>query len=377
MKYSFFILVIIVFFLANYWIFNRIYSLFCPSMVLKIVLIILAIFLSTSFLISNFFEGQLPFAVTSIFAKIGSSWFFIVLYLALIFGLQELLILIGKTGLLPTSFVQFVSRGNKLLTILELVFVCGIFTYGYINYTHKKRTHITYKLKKDIPGFKPLRIVLLSDMHLGYTIGETELKKWLNQINDEKPDIILVAGDLLDSSVKAVNRPEIINLLKQLQSKYGTYACLGNHEYISTNGNIHNTDDFYRKSNIHLLRDQAQLVDNIYIIGRDDRMNNNRQSIQQLTDTLDQSKLWIVLDHQPYNLELAEDAGVDLQFSGHTHQGQLWPISLITKALYEKDYGLLEKGTSTFYISSGMGIWGGKFRIGTDSEYVVFDITKD
>lgn len=185
-------------------------------------------------------------------------------------------------------------------------------------------------------------------MHLGYTIGEDELKQWLTQINDEKPDIILIAGDLLDSSVKAVDRPEITNLLKQLQSKYGTYACLGNHEYISTDAHINQTDDFYTKSNIHLLRDEHELMNNVYIIGRDDKMNPNRQSIKQLTDTLDSSKLWIVLDHQPYNLELAEEAGVDLQFSGHTHQGQVWPISLITKALYEKDYGLLEKGESTF-----------------------------
>ena len=377
MKYSFFIIIFLILFSANYWIFQRIYTLFNPSMILKIFLIVLAIFLSTSFLISHFFESQLPFQVNSILSKIGSSWIFIILYIAIIFGIQELFILIGKTGILPDVIVKFVSRGNKLLTIIELVLVFAIFSYGYYNYMHKKRVHITYKVKKGIDNFQPLRIVLLSDMHLGYTIGEDELKTWLTQINDEKPDVILIAGDLLDSSVKAVDRPEITNLLKQLQSKYGTYACLGNHEYISTDAHINQTDDFYTKSNIHLLRDEHELIDNIYIIGRDDKMNSNRQSIKQLTDSLDSSKLWIVLDHQPYNLELAQEAGVDLQFSGHTHQGQVWPISLITKALYEKDYGLLEKGESTFYISSGMGIWGGKFRIGTNSEYVVIDVVKD
>ena len=377
MKYSFFILIIIFFFGANYWIFQRIYTLFNPSIVLKIVFIVLAIFLSTSFLISNFFEEYLPFPMTSLLAKIGSSWFFIVLYFAIIFGIQELCILIGKIGVFPDVIVRFVSRSNKFLTVIELIFVFAIFSYGYYNYMHKKRTHITYKVKKDIPDFEPFRIVLLSDMHLGYTIGETELRKWLNQINDEKPDLILIAGDLLDSSVKAVDRPEITNLLSQLQSKYGTYACLGNHEYLSTGAHIDQTNDFYKKSNIHLLRDDDTLINDVYVIGRDDRMNSDRKTIKQLTDSLDRNKLWIVLDHQPYNLELAQEAGVDLQFSGHTHQGQVWPISIITNAIYEKDYGLLEKGLSTFYVSSGMGIWGGKFRIGTNSEYVVVDVVKD
>lgn len=127
MKYSFFIIIFLILFSANYWIFQRIYTLFSPSMILKIILIVLAIFLSTSFLISHFFESQLPFQVNSILSKIGSSWIFIILYIAIIFGIQELFILIGKTGILPDVVVKFVSRGNKLLTIIELVFVFAIF----------------------------------------------------------------------------------------------------------------------------------------------------------------------------------------------------------------------------------------------------------
>jgi predicted MPP superfamily phosphohydrolase len=99
--------------------------------------------------------------------------------------------------------------------------------------------------------------------------------------------------------------------------------------------------------------------------------------LKQLTDPLDKTKPIIVLDHQPYNLEDAEAAGIDLQLSGHTHRGQIWPISCITDAMYEKSHGYLKKGNSHIYVSSGLGLWGGKFRIGTQSEYVVIDLKSD
>ena len=85
----------------------------------------------------------------------------------------------------------------------------------------------------------------------------------------------------------------------------------------------------------------------------------------------------IVLDHQPYNLDCAETAGIDFQLSGHTHRGQVWPISWITDYIYECSWGSHQRGNTQFYISSGLGIWGGKFRIGTQSEYVVATLTSD
>ena len=86
------------------------------------------------------------------------------------------------------------------------------------------------------------------------------------------------------------------------------------------------------------------------------------------------NKYTILLDHQPYHLEQAEQSGIDFQFSGHTHEGQVWPISLITHSTYECDFGPWQRGDTQYYISSGLGIWGGKFRIGTRSEYLVVNI---
>ena len=84
----------------------------------------------------------------------------------------------------------------------------------------------------------------------------------------------------------------------------------------------------------------------------------------------------ILLDHQPYHLDEAEKNGIDFQFSGHTHYGQVWPVSWVTDAIYEDAFGPLRKGATQYYVSSGVGIWGGKFRIGTRSEYVVLTVVK-
>ncbi len=138
---------------------------------------------------------------------------------------------------------------------------------------------------------------------------------------------------------------------------------------------------FYREAGITLLRDSVANISNLRIIGRDDRTNPHRKSLKEilasaeLGDKQVESPFTILLDHQPYHLEEAEQNGIDFQFSGHTHHGQVWPISWGTDALYEDAYGSLQKGKTQYYVSSGMGIWGGKFRIGTQSEYVVLTLT--
>jgi len=145
-------------------------------------------------------------------------------------------------------------------------------------------------------------------------------------------------------------------------------ACLGNHEYYAGQPN---SLGFYEKAGIRLLRDEVLQMGNLAIVGRDDRTNFKRKAVKALTAGIDSSKYVILLDHQPYHLEDAEQNGVDFQLSGHTHHGQVWPISWITESIYECAFGSHQRGNTRYYVSSGIGIWGGKFRIGTRSEYVV------
>lgn len=380
MKFPFFIIIILaIYILANYYVFHRIWLAMPPNGVLRTLLIALAIVTSVSWIVAVALGESLPIAITSLLYTIGTSWMFIVIYFVMVFLFQDLVLLLNKvTNVVPTKLILQFSKENWLGMLFTISFITLLMVGGYLRYNWKTRVHLPIQLSKtlvaDSISNKPLRIVMVSDLHLGYTIGKKELRRWITLINNEKPDLILIAGDLVDSSLRPVLDEDMARELRTLSAPKGIYACMGNHEYIG-GGDVRKMEQFYKDSNIHLLRDTAVEVDSsFYIIGRDDRTNGNRKELSELVANLDQSKPKILLDHQPYSLEQAEENGIDLQFSGHTHKGQIWPISLITKYLYEIDHGYLQKGNSHIYVSSGLGIWGGKFRIGTQSEFVVIDL---
>ena len=122
------------------------------------------------------------------------------------------------------------------------------------------------------------------------------------------------------------------------------------------------------------MRDSFININGITIIGRDDYTNMRRDELDKITQGVDKTSFTVLMDHQPTKLNDAVSNGIDFQLSGHTHRGQVFPISIITDAIFELSHGYMKKGNTHFYTSSGIGIWGGKFRIGTRSEYLVLDI---
>ncbi|GAB6394777.1 MAG: metallophosphoesterase [Bacteroidales bacterium] len=248
-----------------------------------------------------------------------------------------------------------------------VLLVGGCLAGGYIHYLHKKRVELALTVNKEMAA--PLKIVAVSDLHLGYGIGKKEFETWLPLINNERPDVVLIAGDLADGNMRPLFEGDFAGSLRKIRAKYGVYAVLGNHEYI---GNVEKSINFFRSAGITLLRDSVVLVDNrFYIAGRDDRSNRKRKTLEDLIAPADKPLPVILLDHQPVDLAAAERNRVDLQISGHTHHGQVWPVSWITEWLFERAYGYLKKGDTHVYVTSGLGLWGGKFRIGSSSEYVV------
>jgi predicted MPP superfamily phosphohydrolase len=249
------------------------------------------------------------------------------------------------------------------------IFVAGIALLagvGNVVYHNKKRVEIDLTLDKTT---SPLKIVAISDLHLGYGIGTGELGRWVDMLNAERPDLVLIAGDAIDTNVEPLHERGFAEVFRRFDAKYGVYAVPGNHEYIA---GIDKSLAFLQEAGVEVLRDSvATVADALYIVGRDDHANKQRQPLAALTAPLDNSRPILVLDHQPSYLEEAAEAGVDFQISGHTHYGQVWPISWITKSIFEQPHGYLRKGDTQYWVSSGLGIWGGKFRLGTRSEYVV------
>lgn len=305
---------------------------------------------------------SLPLWLARACYETGNSVVFILLYTVLAFLLLDLGRLIG---IVPKAWLYHNSVTSAVLVVL----LAGVFTYGYFNYMDKRRHAI------DLPTTKTaatgMKMVLMSDLHLGYHNGRRELARWVDMVNAERPDVVLLAGDILDGSLRPVVEEGMASELRRIKAP--VYAVFGNHEYYA---GVDGAADFYRKAGITLLRDSIVTLGNVVFVGRDDRSNRHRKSLSALMRGVDKTKYMVLLDHQPYHLEKAERAGVDFQFSGHTHRGQLWPVSLITDAVYECSYGPWRRGHTQYYVSSGMGIWGGKFRIGTCSEYVVATICR-
>lgn len=323
--------------------------------------IIIALLLGCfSMLFVNFSFGLERFSlpVARVIYAIGTSSIFVLLYLFMLFLVLDLGHLLH---LVPNSFLRNSAVGSWSVLAIMLT----IFVYGNLHYYNKVRQPLQLTTTKPLP--KPVKMVMISDLHLGYHNTRADFEKWVGLINAEKPDLVLITGDIIDISHKPVMEENMAEVFRQIQAPI--YACLGNHDYYAGEPK---SEQFIRESGIHLLKDSCiTLPQGITLIGRDDRTNMRRTSVKALVSKADLSKYTILLDHQPYRLEEAQQCNIDFQFSGHTHYGQVWPISWIEDRLYEDAFGPLQKGNTHYYVSSGIGIWGGKFRIGTHSEYVV------
>jgi predicted MPP superfamily phosphohydrolase len=175
----------------------------------------------------------------------------------------------------------------------------------------------------------------------------------------------LIPGDIIDEDIAPVIHSNVGEKLKSFKAKYGAYAVTGNHEYI---GGVHKAKAYLSEQNVNLLNDAFELIDDsFYVVGREDLTinqftNHQRKDLHEIVEGADHLKPIILLDHQPFKLENAVNNGIDLQLSGHTHHGQLWPFNYITKMVFERSWGYLKKGNTHFYVSSGVGGWGPPIR---------------
>lgn len=360
MKIGFFIIPIVAL-LAHVYVLWHVYQVLPAPTWLRwsVVAVMTAALVMTFVGIFGAFD-RMPLGLASFNYDVSTSWLIVFLYLLLIFVAFDLCRLVH---LVPKEWLH----SNAWTAGAIAAAVAGLLIYGNIHYNNKVREPLELKTTKHLS--KPLRVVMLSDLHLGYHNRRAEWQRWVKMINDENPDLILVAGDIIDGYVRPLIEENMAADFHCLKAP--VVACLGNHEYIT---GIDKALDFYKKAGITLLRDITISMGDLVIAGRDDRSNRQRRSTEQLLAGVDKNKFIILLDHQPYHLEESQQCGVDFQLSGHTHEGQVWPISLLVHKMYEDAWGFYQKGNTRYYVSSGLGIWGGKYRIGTQSEYIVATI---
>ena len=304
------------------------------------------------------FTERVPVKLATVLYEVGNTWMIAFLYLLLVFIVADIASL---CHLLPKTLLKDSTAG--FLGAIGIVAL--IMTLGAIHYPHKYREELI--LTTDKPLEKPLTIVLASDLHIGYHNRRAELARWVNLINAEKPDLVLIGGDIIDRSLRPVTEGHYEEEFRRLEAP--VWTVLGNHESYA---GLAQAEQFFEAAGIRVLKDSVAHFKGVDVIGRKDRSARSRAVLQDLAEGLEGFTL--LLDHQPNHLEEAEQAGIDFQFSGHTHRGQVWPVSWATDLMFEKSWGHYRKGDTRYYISSGLGLWGAKIRVGTRSEYLVLKL---
>lgn len=364
-----FIVVLLLFFLAYIYTSVRLYKLIPAIITLRVLLVFIFVMGIVGMILFFSFGEKMPIDIAGGLYRFCTTWIIAFLYLFLGVLLIDIFQFINSIfNLIDKETISSLFNSNPLISLLIFCAVGLILLIGNIQYHNKKRQQITIASEKIK---EPIRIVGISDLHIGYTISAKEVSRWVEMINQENPDMVIIAGDIIDNHMRPVHKDSIVNVLNQIKAPMGVYACAGNHDLMFA---VNEDFDFYRRSGINLLRDSILNINQIALIGRDDHTNSKRSRLIDITHKINRDKFIILLDHQPLELNEAIKNGIDFQFSGHTHRGQIFPISLITDKIFELSHGYLKKGSTHFYVSSGLGIWGGKFRIGTRSEYLVLDL---
>jgi predicted MPP superfamily phosphohydrolase len=367
----FFITVFLIHTAINVYIFFKGWKALPRRRFAKAIYIFVFFIFYSSFIIAMLGRNSLPIVLQKILYGTGTVWLAVMLYITLYFLITDSLYgLCRLFRLAPRQVSPALFRSVQVISGYAIVAI--LLLSGYHKFTHPAVVEKEIVIAKSGNKYSELKIVALSDMHLGVAIDKKRLQEYVQLINRQQPDLILIAGDLIDNNALPLHREKMEEEINRLQAPLGVYFCLGNHEYLS---NIESSMDFLRKTRMTLLIDSvARVDDSFWIIGRNDREAGDRKPLKELTAQTDPSQPLLLLDHQPRCLNKAIENGIDLQFSGHTHNGQLWPLSLLVGKLFEVGYGYRQTGNTHFYVSSGLGLWGPPFRIGTQSEIAVFNI---
>ena len=320
-----------------------------------------------------------------ILSNIGNYWMGFNLHFVLAMGVCFLIRLIVK---LVKKDKYNLRLAQKITNVAVVSFTILMSVYGIVNAQNLKVT--TYDVTVDKSSKQDeLNVVLIADLHLGYSVGVKQMERMVNKINELQPDVVVVAGDIFDNEFSAIYNPvRLAEILRGINSKSGVYAVYGNHDIeedilcgftfsdddVTQVTSIKEMDDFIENCGFTFLYDEAILInDDFYIYGRPDEErpnfgNDSRLEAEKITEGLDLSKLVICVDHEPHDQKKLSAAGVDVDLNGHTHAGQLFPGNIIINFFWDIAYGYKNFDGMHNIVTSGVGLFGPNMRTFTKAE---------
>ena len=370
-------IVLLVYFLINSYIILRVNSTLRYNQTLRTMFLSALVFLIIAYpmgrLLQNFFQN----IMVDFLLFAGAFYMGMMVYLLFATLLIDILRLINSFAPIFPSFISNNPVKTAQITFWTvLTLVIGTTVIGHINARLPRIRTFEIQINKPANQLKQLIVVAMTDIHLGTIVRHSTLENLVEKVNNLNPDLILLPGDIVDEDVSTVMEQNMAASLRELKAPYGVFGVTGNHEYF---GGVQKSVDYIQKGNVRILQDTTVKIANaFYLIGRKDRtgksFGDKRKPLNEILDGVDKKLPLILMDHQPFHLEEAEQNGIDLQLSGHTHHGQLFPFNLITKKVYEKSWGYLRKRQTQYYVSCGVGTWGPPIRIGNRPEILRFKL---
>ena len=358
---------------VNFYIFIRGWQALPKESVIRIPYLLIFLIFVLSYIAGRVLERFSICAASDYLIWIGSFWMGMMVYL--LFGtlLCDLLRLGNRiAGTVPVPS-ELYTRIRQIAALVVTAVAAVTVIAGYVNTLHPRINTVVVEVPKSAGGRRTLDIALVTDIHLGTIIKNSRLQTMVDMVNVLRPDVVLLAGDIVDEDLTPVIQNNLGELLRTIRSRYGTFAVTGNHEYI---GGVEAACRYLSDHGVTVLRDRSVLVDNsFYLVGREDRSigqftGGRRLPLSSIMKDVDVKQPVIMMDHQPYHLAEATEHGIDLQVSGHTHHGQLWPFNFITSLIYEVSHGIRQIGNAHVYVSCGYGTWGPPVRVGMTPEVV-------
>ncbi len=375
----FLVIVLSIYGLVNFYILRRGWQSLAGFPGLRPVFAAVLLLLVLSYPAGRFLAGLGRNPFTKFFMGTGALYMALMLYLFLAVLVIDLVRLVNAfVPFWPKAWAAAPHRTGLVLFMVTAGAALLVVAGGAWNASHARLREMSFTVDKKAGDRQGLRIAMASDIHLSTVGARPRLEKLVERINALEPDIILLPGDVVDESMTAEEESRLTAIFRGLHAPLGVFSVLGNHEYYS---GLEESLAFLRASGITVLQDESLRVgDAFYLLGRKDptvlRRGEVRLPLARILEAgrVDADLPLILLDHQPVRLGEAMEAGIDLEFSGHTHAGQLFPLNLINKRIYEQNWGPLRKGKTQYYVSCGFGTWGPPVRTGSVPEVLLIQV---
>jgi len=353
------------------YLFVRIWQLFIPR-IYRIWYVLIYAILFSVYPVSNLLGKAGSGTAARISDEIANYLLPFFLYFFLIVLLTDLLLLINLVlKIVQREKIRRMLRSGRALFIIICLSLTVVIA-GIINFNTIRISEYRINVPARSSDLKMLKLAFVSDFHLQETTPAGFVEKFVNKIRTINPDLVLYGGDIVEGDREDEAMGNFENLLSDVRAKYGVYGVLGNHEHYARQ----DTGSFFNKSGITILRDSVVFFNNSFILaGRNDSHLRSRMSVDELMKLIPGSLPVILVDHRPTEIDQVSKTRVDIQLSGHTHNGQLFPINLITKKVYKLSWGYRKIGNTHFFVSSGIRLWGPPVRTTGKSEIMVIDIS--